>query len=164
MARILLTEPDRAIREFIAGILTEFGHDVVTCENIVEAEVWLATSPIDVLVTDLVLRGEQGVMLSRSCSAMGIPTVTLTGRDFLPDQVSRPPPLLEKPFRFSDLQRVLTAIDTARWAAAVHRQRISAALSLGGAVGSSVFAVFCIPAGDPILTLAAMMLHQHQTL
>lgn len=99
MARILLTEPDRAIREFIAGILTEFGHDVVASENIVEAEVWLATSPIDVLVTDLVLRGEQGVMLSRSCSALGIPTVTLTGRDFLPDQVSRPPPLLEKPFR-----------------------------------------------------------------
>ena len=81
----------------------------------------------NVLVTDLVLRGERGVMLSRSCSALGIPTVTLTGRDFLPDQVSRPPPLLEKPFRFSDLQRVLTAIDTARSAPAVHRPRISAA-------------------------------------
>ena len=86
MARILLTEPDRAIREFISGILTEFGHDVVTCENIVEAEVWLATSPIDVLVTDLVLRGEQGVMLSRSCSALGIPTVTLSGGIFSPAQ------------------------------------------------------------------------------
>src|SRR5436190_17507485 len=84
MARILLTEPDRAIREFIAGILSEFGHDVVACENIVEAEVWLATSPIDVLVTDLVLRGEQGVMLSRSCSALGIPTVTLSGGHFVP--------------------------------------------------------------------------------
>jgi CheY-like chemotaxis protein len=90
MARILLTEPDRAIREFIAGILSEFGHDVVASENIVDAEVWLATSPIDVLVTDLVLRGEQGVMLSRSCSELGIPTVTLSGGDFLPGQVSRP--------------------------------------------------------------------------
>jgi DNA-binding response OmpR family regulator len=79
MARVLLTEPDRAIREFIAGILNEFGHDVVACGNIVEAEVWLATSPIDVLVTDLVLRGDQGVVLSRRCSALGIPTVTLSG-------------------------------------------------------------------------------------
>ena len=95
MARILLAEPNRAIRGFIAGILNEFGHDVVACENIIEAEVWLATSPIDVLVTDLVLRSEQGVMLSRSCSELGIPTVTLSGRDFLPGQVSRPPPLLE---------------------------------------------------------------------
>ena len=127
MARILLTEPDRAIREFIAGILSEFGHDVVASKNTVEAEVWLATSPFDVLITDLVLRGEPGITLSRSCSALGIPAVTLTGRDFLPDQVSRPPPLLEKPFRFSDLQRVLTAIDTARTAAAVHRHASSAA-------------------------------------
>ena len=127
MARILLTEPDRAIREFIAGILTEFGHDVVASENIVEAEVWLATSPIDVLVTDLVLRGEQGVMLSRSCSALGIPTVTLSGRDFLPDQPSRSPPLLEKPFRFSDLQRVLHAVETSQSTAIVHRPTSSAA-------------------------------------
>jgi DNA-binding NtrC family response regulator len=127
MARILLTEPDRAIREFIAGILSEFGHDVVASENIVEAEVWLATSPIDVLVTDLVLRSEQGVMLSRSCSALGIPTVTLSGGDFLPGQVSRPPPLLEKPFRFSDLQRVLHAVETAQSSAAVHRPTSSAA-------------------------------------
>jgi two-component system, cell cycle response regulator CpdR len=127
MARILLTEPAQAIREFIAGILAEFGHDVVPSENIVEAEVWLATSHIDVLVTDLVLRGEQGVMLSRRCAELGIPTVTLTGRDFLPDQVSRPPPLLEKPFRFSDLQRVLHAIEAAQSTTAVRRPASSAA-------------------------------------
>ena len=127
MARILLTEPDRAIREFIAGILNEFGHDVVACESIVEAEVWLATSLFDVLVTDLVLRGDQGVVLSRRCSALGIPTVTMSGGDFLPGQVTQPPPLLEKPFRFSDLQRVLNAIDTAQSTAVVHRPRISAA-------------------------------------
>lgn len=127
MARILLTEPDRAIRGFIAGILAEFGHDVVPCENVIEAEVWLATSSIDVLVTDLVLRSDEGTGLSRSCAARGIPTVTLTGRDFLPDQTSRPPPLLEKPFRFSDLQRVLHAIDAAQSASAIRRPASSAA-------------------------------------
>ena len=127
MARILLTERDRAIREFIAGILSEFGHEVVACDNIVEAEVWLATSLFDVLVTDLVLRGEEWVNLSRSCAALGIPTVTLTGRDFRPDQVSRPSSLLEKPFRFSDLQRVLHAIETAQLATPAARQASSAA-------------------------------------
>lgn len=127
MARLLLTEPDRAIREFIAGILTEFGHDVVPSDNVVEAEVWLATSPIDVLVTDLVLRGEDGVALSRKCSAIGIPTVTLAGQAFFPDQATRPPTLLDKPFRFSDLQRVLHAIDTAQSASAARRPASSAA-------------------------------------
>src|SRR5260370_12818172 len=127
MARILLTEPDRAIRDFISGILTEFGHDVVLSENVIEAEVWLATSPIDVLVTDLVLRGEPGLMLSRCCAALGIRTVTLTGREFRPDQIEATPPpsLLEKPFRFSDLQRVLHAVETPRPPVAVRRPTTS---------------------------------------
>ena len=129
MARILLTEPDRAIRQFIAGILIEVGHDVTSCENVIEAEVWLATSPIDVLVTDMVLQGEQAVMLSRSCAALGIPTVTLTGREFRPDQTeaAQPPPLLEKPFRFSDLERVLHAVEAARPIAALRGPTSSAA-------------------------------------
>ena len=116
MARILLAESDRAIREFIAGILTECGHDVRPCENGVEASVWLATSPIDVLVTDMALHGGQGLLLSKHCAELGIPTVTLTGREFRPDQVpsDNPPPLLEKPFRFSDLQRVLNAVRSSR--------------------------------------------------
>jgi DNA-binding NtrC family response regulator len=112
MARILLAESDRAIREFIAGILTECGHDVRACENGVDASVWLATSPIDVLVTDMVLQGGQGLLLSKHCAELGIPTVTLTGRRFRPDQApsEHPPSLLEKPFRFSDLQQVLNAV------------------------------------------------------
>ncbi len=60
MARVLVAEPNRAIREFIAGILTESGHDVIVSENEIEASVWLATSSIDVLVTDMVLHAEQG--------------------------------------------------------------------------------------------------------
>jgi DNA-binding NtrC family response regulator len=129
MARILLTEPDRSIRDLIAGILAEFGHDVVSSENVIEAEVWLATSPFDVLVTDLVLRGEQGLALSRSCAALGIRTVTLTGREFRPDQTqtARPLSLLEKPFRFSDLHRVLHAVEKAQPPVAVRRPTTSAA-------------------------------------
>jgi two-component system cell cycle response regulator CpdR len=114
MARILLAEPDRAIREFIAGILTEFGHGVIACENLIEASVWVATTQFDVLITDIVPRGEEGALLSRSCAALAIRMVTLTGREFHAGEgeAARPPTLIEKPFRFSDLQRVLDAIDT----------------------------------------------------
>jgi two-component system, cell cycle response regulator CpdR len=128
MARILLAEPDRAIRQFIAGILAEVGHDVLVCESTVEASVWLATSPIDVLVTDLVLNADQGLNLSRSCAALGIRTITLTGQDFHADQeAAHPQALLEKPFRFSDLQRVLNAIDTPQSRSTVARQTSSPA-------------------------------------
>ena len=129
MARILLAEPDPAIREFIAGILAEFGHDVMTSANTIEAGVWIATSPFDVLITDLMLRSEQGVDLSRDCAALGIRTITMTGREYLADQgdAALPLSLLEKPFRFSDLQRVLDAVQAPPPAASIPHQTSNAA-------------------------------------
>lgn len=116
MARILLAEPDRAIREFIGGILIEFGHDVQMCGNEVDASVWLATAPFDALVTDMVLRGGQGMSLGQHAAALGIRAITLTGREFRAESAgdNPPPALLEKPFRFSDLQRVLSAVEILR--------------------------------------------------
>ncbi len=120
MARILVAESDRAIREFIAGILAEVGHDVQACGNGIEATVWLASSAIDVLVTDMVLHDSQGLLLSKHCADLGIPTITLTGREFRIDAAQGEPPLalLEKPFRFSDLQRILNAVEAFRSPAA----------------------------------------------
>jgi len=112
MAQILLAESDRRIREFIAGILTDFGHDVTACQDGTEAAALLATGQIDVLVTDLVLRNGEGWTLSRHCAAHRIPTITLTGHEFHVDRAEqdRPPPLVEKPFRIDDLQCVLDAV------------------------------------------------------
>jgi CheY-like chemotaxis protein len=112
MASILLAESDRRVRDFVAGILADCGHDVSKCEDGIEASTFLATRRIDVLLTDMVLRDSEGSMLGRDCAARGIPMVTLTGREFKLDEVEehRPPPLREKPFRFADLRCVLTAV------------------------------------------------------
>lgn len=129
MARILLAEPDRAIREFIAGILTEFNHDVRACANLIEANVWVATSPFDVLVTDIAPDGDQGAALRRGCAGLGIRMVTLTGRECRAGEAedSRAPTFAEKPFRFSDLQRVLDAVETPLPIAGVRAERSDAA-------------------------------------
>ncbi len=112
MAQILVAESNRPIREFIAGILTDFGHDVTVCEDGVEAAAFLAIGSIDLLVTDLVLRGGEGARLSDDCAARGVHTITLTGREFQPGrgEQERPTPRLDKPFRFADLQCVLDAV------------------------------------------------------
>jgi CheY-like chemotaxis protein len=112
MAQILVAESNRPIREFIAGILSDFGHDVTMCEDGAEATAFLAIASIDVLVTDLVLRGGEGSRLSDDCAARGVPTITLTGRDFEAGrgEQERPTPLFDKPFRFADLQCVLDAV------------------------------------------------------
>jgi CheY-like chemotaxis protein len=115
MTHILVAEPDRQIREFIAGILTDSGHDVNACQDGNEATALLAIGPVAVLVTDLVLRDDEGSTLSRHCVARGIPTITLTGYEFHIDRAEqdRPPQLIDKPFRLDDLQCVLDAIAVA---------------------------------------------------
>jgi CheY-like chemotaxis protein len=112
MARVLLAESNRQIRKFIAGILIDCGHAVEVCTDGIEAAASLTTKGVDVVVTDLVLSFGQGDALGRNCAALGIPTITLSGYEFHPDQAAarRPQVLLEKPFRFADLQSVLDAV------------------------------------------------------
>ena len=112
MARILIAESDQLIREFIAGILADCGHTVETCANAAEAVISLATHAIDVVVSDLMLELGNQTSLGRDCAALGISTFTLSGRRFSPDQslAERPLALIEKPFRFGDLQTVLDAV------------------------------------------------------
>jgi DNA-binding response OmpR family regulator len=112
MARVLLAESDRRIRQFVAGILADCGHAVETCADGVEATASLAARTVDVVVTDLVLVRGQGAIFGQNCAALGIPTITLSGCEFRADQVvtDRPSAFLDKPFRFSDLQCVLGAV------------------------------------------------------
>jgi DNA-binding response OmpR family regulator len=110
MARVLIAESDRRICEFIAGVLSDCGHVVEVCADGAEAAASLGT--VDVVVTDLVLRLGPGVAFGRNCAALGIPTITLSGREFHPGQTKKhqPPTFLEKPFRFDDLRCVLEAV------------------------------------------------------
>jgi two-component system OmpR family response regulator len=113
MARILVAESDSRVRTFIAGILADFGHEVQECADGAEASRWLAARKIDVVVTDLVLSSAEAAGLSRESSALGIPIVTLTGRLFSTGhQADADPPqaLVDKPFRFADLQSVVDAV------------------------------------------------------
>jgi DNA-binding NtrC family response regulator len=112
MARVLLAELDQRICEFLAGILADFGHEVITCRNGSEAKARLAIGPIDVLLSDLVLRDREGSQLDGYCAAHGIPAITLTGRELHDNQTTRERPicLLDKPFRFADLERVVEAV------------------------------------------------------
>lgn len=112
VARVLIAESDQHIREFFAGILADCGHAVETCADATEATTSLATRQIDVVVTDLVLEVGDETALVRNCAALGIPTFTLSGSKFRPGQsvAERPPALLQKPFRFDDLQTVLDAV------------------------------------------------------
>lgn len=112
MARVLLAETNSAVRNLVAGVLSDFGHDVALCASRSEADARLRSAPVDVVVTDLVLRGVEGLRFGSRCVLCGVPTITLCGVEFRPDSAGqeRPQPLCDKPFRFADLQRVLDAV------------------------------------------------------
>lgn len=109
MARVLLVEPDRQIREFIAGILADCGHDVRQCSDAHDGRHWLRRVPFDVVATDLVLGGQSDAL---AAMAQRLPILTLSGRIFclVTDKYRHPPRLSEKPFRFADLGNLVNAI------------------------------------------------------
>jgi hypothetical protein len=111
MARVLLAEADRRIGCFIAGILTEFGHEVTICVDASEADARLAAEPIDVVLTDCTLDAGADGGFGYKWWARGIPTLTLTGCAVSTERgCPAPPPLVDKPFRFADLHSVLAAV------------------------------------------------------
>jgi DNA-binding NtrC family response regulator len=112
MARVLVAEANERIRDFIAGVLKEFGHAVAACSNRNEAGRLVADAAFDVVVTDLALQSREGERFGLDCANLGIPMITLSGREYHPGATRREPlqTLYEKPFRFADLQSVLDAV------------------------------------------------------
>ncbi|HEX3860905.1 MAG TPA: hypothetical protein VHY35_04375 [Stellaceae bacterium] len=109
MTQVLLIEPDRHIRKLIAGILSDFGHEVRPCCGRCEAERVLSTSQVDVVVSDLVLdrRGGDFAAIARQ-----VPVLTLAGMPYpiprnVPDATAR---FCDKPFRVSEVKRLLAAV------------------------------------------------------
>jgi two-component system cell cycle response regulator CpdR len=68
MARILLAEDDDSLRGFLARALERAGHDVVVCENGDEAVASLGQGPWDLLLTDIVMPGADGIEVARQAA------------------------------------------------------------------------------------------------
>ena len=64
MARILVAEDERALREFVCRALGQDGHTVTSVEDGLEALSVLATGEFDLLLTDIVMPGMDGIALA----------------------------------------------------------------------------------------------------
>ena len=112
MARVVVVEPDRRLRDFIAGILAEFGHEVQPVATPGDARRWMAPGRCDVVATDLVLGAGSRRLFPW---ATGLPIVTLSGEPArpAPNGRGRPMRLRDKPFRVADLQHLVAAVTAA---------------------------------------------------
>jgi two-component system cell cycle sensor histidine kinase/response regulator CckA len=113
-ARVLLVEDQAVLRDGLARWLAERGYAVVPCESAEEA--LMRAKEIDVMASDVVLRGMDGIELLRQLRrrAPRLPAVLFSGhvdhlakrRREIPDGVE----FLEKPFALETLAAALEAV------------------------------------------------------
>jgi len=68
MARILLAEDDDSLRGFLGRALERAGHDLTICSNGDEAISALDNGPWDLLLTDIVMPGADGIEVAREAA------------------------------------------------------------------------------------------------
>jgi len=106
---ILVVDDDPAILEYAGGVLEEYGYAVLTALNAASALVMLRTNDrIDLLFTDLVMPGSDGVELARRAGeeVPGLRVLFTTGYSTDPTPGGR---LLKKPYRPQQLAGAIAA-------------------------------------------------------
>ena len=109
MARILLAEDDSSLRGFLTRALERAGHQVIDCENGDDAIDALEHGPYDLLLTDIVMPGADGIEVARVAAARqpnlrimfitGFAAVALSAQDRAPAGAK----VLSKPVHLRDL-------------------------------------------------------------
>src|SRR5215469_9041704 len=116
MARLLVVEDDKPLRELLRRGLVEDGHVVDTLADGRECEAYLADGAYDVLLLDLNLPHEDGLSILRRIRSGGdtTPVLILTARDDTRDVVagldSGADDYLRKPFTFDELEARLRSL------------------------------------------------------
>ncbi len=115
MARILLAEDEAPVREFVVRALAQAGHEVTAVEDGLGAVEAIAQDRFDLLLTDIVMPGLDGIALALKVAKERpeMPIVLMTGfsaerqrahnLDVLIHQV------LSKPFSMDDLLAAVRA-------------------------------------------------------
>ena len=68
MARVLIAEDEVAVREFVRRALAHEGHDVTAVSDGLEALATLKSGTFDLLITDIVMPGMDGIALALKVS------------------------------------------------------------------------------------------------
>ena len=81
MATILLAEDDPAVREFVRRALAHSGHDVTAVDDGLGAVEALSANSFDLLITDIVMPGMDGIALALKVSKdhPRMPILMMTG-------------------------------------------------------------------------------------
>ncbi|WP_339633518.1 response regulator [uncultured Sneathiella sp.] len=109
MARILLAEDDNNLRPFLARSLENAGHEVLAFSDGEDALPALNVGEVDILISDLVMPGMNGIELARYARKQepDLPVIFITGFSAVAmealDAVDGVSKVLSKPFHLNSL-------------------------------------------------------------
>ena len=110
MAKILLAEDDKSMGDFLTMALAREGHKVTACDDGLQAlEILKGKESFDLLLTDIVMPGMDGVELSQKatdlCPDMKVMFITGFAAVAMDSAItrSRDTKILSKPFHLNDL-------------------------------------------------------------
>jgi two-component system, cell cycle response regulator CpdR len=115
MSRILLAEDDDVMRAYLERALARSGYDVVVAATGDDALALLESGTFDLLLTDIVMPGMDGIELAQKAQALPSPpqVMFITGFAAVALQASGALPearLLSKPFHLKDLVHEVGAL------------------------------------------------------
>jgi two-component system response regulator PilR (NtrC family) len=106
MTHILVVDDEPDILRILSAILGRYPKvRVSTARRASVARAVLMSEPVDLLITDARMPGENGVALAQAAAELGIPTIIMTGdNEWAIAQGAHPVCLLEKPFEAATVQ------------------------------------------------------------
>ncbi len=115
MIRILLAEDDDAMRNYLALALENSGYEVEAVGTGLDAVPLLEESDYDLLLSDIVMPGMDGIELAQRCAEISPRTkiIFITGFAAVAMRGSREQPhskILSKPFHLRELVREIEAL------------------------------------------------------
>jgi two-component system cell cycle response regulator CpdR len=111
MHTILIVEDDDSMRRFLARALEKAGHAVVSYDNGADAYAVLKETPVELLLTDIVMPKMDGIELARRASILhpGMKIMFITGFAAVALEPQNDAPrearVLSKPIHLKDLVR-----------------------------------------------------------
>ena len=110
--KLLVVEDEDGVRRVVERILTRHGHEVLTAAHPDEAlEIAAQGTPIDMLITDVVMPGMSGPQLAARLTELqpGLPVLFISGYTDSPGELPAGANLLRKPFTSAALLREVAA-------------------------------------------------------
>lgn len=85
--RILIVDDDESIRDALAEFLARHGYQVRAADSAAACDRELAHGPVDAIILDVMMPGEDGLSLCRRLAPSGTPMLMLSALDAVTDRV-----------------------------------------------------------------------------